>query len=117
MTLTRSPEGRGSTTGFHRSFGIFEQYQQIYRNYDGNQAGQAQTGTDGQLNQDYLVYAPSAGVFYQFDPTLTASLGVGYFYQQVQNGKDQQGAFPTVDINKSGGTISAGASGPGAPPG
>ena len=80
-------------------FGIFEQYRQIYRNYDGNQAGQAQAG-DGQLNQDYLVYAPSAGVFYQFDPTLTASLGVGYFYQQVQNGKDQQGPFPTVDINK-----------------
>jgi hypothetical protein len=81
-------------------FGIFEQYRQIYRNYDGNQAGQAQTGTDGQQNQDYMVYAPSVGVFYQFDPTLTASLGVGYYYQQVQNGKDQQGPFPTVDINK-----------------
>ena len=81
-------------------FGIYEQYRQIYRNYDGNQAGQVQAGTDGQLNQDYLVYAPSVGVFYQFDPTLTASLGVGYFYQQVQNGKDQQGPFPTADINK-----------------
>ena len=81
-------------------FGIFEQYRQIYRNYDGNQAGQAQTGTDGQQNLDYMVYAPSVGVFYQFDPTLTASLGVGYYYQQIQNGKDQQGPFPTVDINK-----------------
>ena len=81
-------------------FGIFEQYRQIYRNYDGNQAGQAQAGTDGQLNQDYMVYAPSVGVFYQFDPTLTASLGVGYYYQQVQNGKDQQGPFPTAEINK-----------------
>jgi hypothetical protein len=82
------------------NYGIFEQYRQIYRDYDGNQAGQAQAGTDGQLNQDYMVYAPSVGVFYQFDPTLTASLGVGYFYQQVQNGKDQQGPFPTVEINK-----------------
>jgi hypothetical protein len=81
-------------------FGIFEQYRQIYRNFDGNQAGQAQAGTDGQQNQDYMAYAPSVGVFYQFDPTLTASLGVGYYYQQVQNGKDQQGPFPTVDINK-----------------
>jgi hypothetical protein len=81
-------------------FGIFEQYRQIYRNYDANQAGQVQAGTDGELNQDYLVYAPSVGVFYQFDPTLTASLGVGYYYQQVQDGKDQQGPFPTVDINK-----------------
>ena len=81
------------------AFGIFEQYRQIYRNYDGNQAGQTQND-DGQLNLDYLVYAPSVGVFYQFDPTLTASLGVGYFYQQVQDGKDQQGPFPTAEINK-----------------
>ena len=82
------------------TYGIYEQYRQIYRNYDGNQAGQAQTNTDGQQNLDYMVYAPSVGVFYQFDPTLRASLGVGYFYQQVQNGKDQKGPFPTVDINK-----------------
>jgi hypothetical protein len=81
------------------TFGIFEQYQQIYRNYDGSQAGQTQND-NGQLNQDYMVYAPSVGVFYQFDPSLTASLGIGYFYQQIQNGKDQQGPFPTADINK-----------------
>jgi hypothetical protein len=85
---------------FSQNYGIFEQYRQIYRNYDGNQAGQTQQGTDGQQNLDYLVYAPSVGVFYQFDPTLTASLGVGYYYQQVQNGKDQQGPFPTAEINK-----------------
>ena len=83
-----------------RNYGIFEQYRQIYRNYDGNQAGQAQPRHDGQQNLDYMVYAPSVGVFYQFDPTLTASLGVGYYYQQVQNGKDQQGPFPTAEINK-----------------
>ena len=29
------------------------------------------TPTGGQLQQDYLVYAPSVGVFHQFDPTLT----------------------------------------------
>jgi hypothetical protein len=81
------------------SFGIFEQYQQIYRNYDGSQAGQTQND-DGQLNLDYMVYAPSVGVFYQFDPTLTASFGIGYFYQQVQDGRDQQGPFPTAEINK-----------------
>jgi hypothetical protein len=82
------------------TYGFYEQYRQIYRNYDGNQAGQAQAGIDGQQNQDYMVYAPSVGLFYQFDPTLTASLGVGYFYQQIQNGKDQQGPFPTAEINK-----------------
>jgi hypothetical protein len=81
------------------AFGIFEQYQQIYRDYDGNQAGQTQAD-DGQLNLDYMVYAPSVGVFYQFDPTFTASFGIGYFYQQVQDGRDQQGPFPTAEINK-----------------
>lgn len=82
---------------FSQRFGIFEQYEQIYRNYDGNQADQIQ---DGQQNQDYLVYAPSVGVFYQFDPTLRASVGVGYFYQQIQNAKDKYGPFPTAEINK-----------------
>jgi hypothetical protein len=82
-----------------QTFGIFEQYQQTYRKYDGNQADQTQND-NGQLNQDYMVYAPSVGVFYQFDPTLTASLGVGYFYQQVKDGQDQQGFFPTALINK-----------------
>ena len=82
------------------TYGFYEQYRQIYRNYDGNQANQAQADTDGQQNLDYMVYAPSVGVFYQFDPTLTASVGVGYYYQQVQNGKDQQGPFPTAEINK-----------------
>jgi hypothetical protein len=84
---------------FNPSFGIFEEYKQIYRNYDGDQAGQTQND-DGQLNQDYMVYAPSVGLFYQFDPTLTASLGIGYFYQQVKDGKDQQGPFPNGSINK-----------------
>ena len=94
-------QGSGRARLNHRlapNYGFFEQYQQIYRNYDGNQAGQAQT--NGQLNQDYWVYAPSVGLFYQFDPTLTASIGLGYFYQQIQNADDQQGFFPTGDINK-----------------
>jgi hypothetical protein len=76
-------------------FGIYGQYQQIYRVFDENGVS-----AEGDLDEDYLVYAPSVGVFYQFDPTLTASLGVGYFYQQIENDDDQQGPFFAADINK-----------------
>jgi hypothetical protein len=74
-------------------FGVYGQYQHIYRDFDDSDIG---IGDD----QDYMVYAPSAGLFYQFDPTLTASLGAGWFYQQIENDKDEQGPFLSADINK-----------------
>jgi predicted porin len=74
-------------------FGLYGEYRHIYRDFDDNDVV---AGED----LDYMVYAPSAGVFYQFDPTLTASLGAGYFYQQVEDGEDEQGPFLSADINK-----------------
>lgn len=74
-------------------FGVFGEYRHIYRDFDDNDVV-----ADEDL--DYMVYAPSTGVFYQFDPTLTASLGVGYFYQQIEDGDDEQGPFLSADINK-----------------
>jgi hypothetical protein len=80
-----------------RQFGLYGQYQQIYRKWD----DPSDTPTaGGDIQQDYYVYAPSAGVFYQFDPTLTASLGIGWFYQQIDNGNDQSGPFLSANINK-----------------
>ena len=80
-----------------RVTGVYGEYHQIYRKWD----DPSDTYTDGgQLQQDYLVYAPSVGVFHEFDPTLRASVGVGYFYQQVKNGDDQKGPFLQSDINK-----------------
>jgi hypothetical protein len=76
-----------------RQFGVYGEYKHIYRDFDDSLIG---SGTD----QDYMVYAPSAGLFYQFDRDLTASLGVGWFYQQVENDEDQQGPFLSADINK-----------------
>ena len=78
---------------FSQRYGVFGEYKHIYRDFDDSVIG---GGTD----QDYMVYAPSVGVFYQFDPTLTASLGVGWFYQQIENDKDEQGPFLSADINK-----------------
>ncbi|MCU0561097.1 MAG: outer membrane beta-barrel protein [Desulfobacterales bacterium] len=74
-------------------FGVFAEYKHIYRDFDDSNIA----ATD---DQDYMVYAPSAGFFYQFDPTLTASLGAGWFYQQIQNDKDEQGPFVSADLNK-----------------
>ena len=76
--------------------GVYGQYHQIYRTWD----DPSDTTANGQEEQDYLVYAPSVGVFHQFDPTLTASFGVGYFYQQVKNGNDQSGPFISSELNK-----------------
>jgi len=79
-----------------RQFGVYGEYLQIFRDFD--ESGGVSTG--GDIENEYWVYAPSAGVFYQFDPTLTSSLGVGYFYQQIEDADDEQGPFINADINK-----------------
>jgi predicted porin len=79
-----------------RAFGVYGEYMQIFRDFD--EEGAVSSGGDEENN--YWVYAPSVGVFYQFDPTLTASFGVGYFYQQIENADDEQGPFFSADINK-----------------
>jgi hypothetical protein len=78
-----------------RQFGVYGQYLQIFRNFD-----ESGIGAGGDIEDDYWVYAPSAGVFYQFDPTLTSSLGAGYYYQQIENADDQKAPFINADINK-----------------
>jgi hypothetical protein len=77
--------------------GVFAQYRQIIRTWD----DPSDTFTaGGQLQQDYLVYAPSVGVFHEFDPTLKATFGIGYFYQEVKNADDQKAPFLQSEINK-----------------
>ena len=75
--------------------GIYGEYKQIFRDFD-----ESGISAQGEEENDYLVYAPSVGIFYQFDKDLTASLGAGFFYQQIQNGNDQQGPFLSGNINK-----------------
>jgi hypothetical protein len=78
--------------------GVYGEYRQIYRDWETPE--QSGGGEDDEIEEDYLVYAPSAGLFYQFDRTLTAELGAGYFYQQIENDKDQKGPFVSADLNK-----------------
>ena len=74
-------------------FGLYGQYYQIYRDYDDSRIRP-------EVDPDYMVYAPSAGLFYQFDPQTTASFGLGWFYQQIQNGEDEQGPYLAADVNR-----------------
>jgi hypothetical protein len=69
-------------------FSVYGQYGQVYRKFDGD------------LNNDYLGYSPSAGILYLMDENLTLSLGLGYYYQAVDGGNDNDGFYPAFEINK-----------------
>jgi hypothetical protein len=69
-------------------FSVFAQHNQIYRDFDGNN------------DNDYMVYAPSAGLTYVVEKGLNLRLGAGYFYQDVDNGDDNQGVFGNSQIDK-----------------
>jgi hypothetical protein len=68
-------------------FGIFAQHDQIYRDFDGD-------------DNDYLVYAPSAGFQYMVEEGLNLRLGAGYFYVDVDNDENEQGIFGNGQIDK-----------------
>jgi hypothetical protein len=57
-------------------FSIFGQHNQIYRDFDGD-------------DNDYIVYAPSAGFIYAVEKGLNLRLGAGYFYVEVDNDEDE----------------------------
>jgi hypothetical protein len=68
-------------------FSIFGQHNQIYRDFDGD-------------DNDYIVYAPSAGFIYAVEKGLNLRLGAGYFYVEVDNDEDEQGIFGNSQIDK-----------------
>jgi hypothetical protein len=69
-------------------FSVFAQHNQIYRDFEGNN------------DNDYLVYAPSAGFTYVVQKGLNLRLGGGYFYQKVDGGDNNQGLFGNGQIDK-----------------
>jgi hypothetical protein len=68
-------------------FSVFAQHNQIYRDFDGDE-------------NDYMLYAPSAGFTYLVEEGLNLRLGAGYFYQDVDNDEDEQGIFGNGQIDK-----------------
>jgi hypothetical protein len=71
-----------------RHFSLFFQYDQAYRNF-----------TSGDDN-NYIIYAPSAGFEYNIDENTFLSLGLGYYYQDIDNEKDQQNPFLNGQLSK-----------------
>ena len=65
-----------------RHFEIYGQYAQVYRDND-------------PPLPDYLIYAPSAGFSYDFQRDLSLTLGLGYFYQDIDDPDidDEEGPF------------------------
>jgi hypothetical protein len=68
-------------------FSVFVQHNQIYRDFDGD-------------DDDYLVYAPSAGFLYRVEKGLNLRAGAGYFYVDVDNDENEQGIFGNGQIDK-----------------
>jgi len=71
-----------------RHFALFLQHEQIYRDY-----------TSG-ISNDYLVYAPSAGLRYDITEDAFFSLGAGYYWQVIENEPDQENPFINGTISK-----------------
>jgi hypothetical protein len=67
---------------------LFLQYDQIYRNF-----------TSGDDN-DYIVYAPSAGFTYNFPEDMYLRLGLGYYKQVIENDENQENPFLNGEISK-----------------
>ena len=66
---------------FTRQFQIFGRYGYAYRD------------NDDAVVDDYQVHAPSAGFIYDWAEDSRLSLGGGYYYQDLDKGGSEQGAF------------------------
>ena len=71
-----------------RHFSLFFQYDQVYRKF-----------TSGDDN-NYYIYAPSAGFTYDIAEDIYSRLGLGYFYQEIKNESDQDNIFLNGEISK-----------------
>ncbi len=71
-----------------RHFSLFFQYDQVYRHF-----------TSG-IDNDYIVYAPSAGFTYDITEDMYLRLGLGYYKQVIENEKNNDDPFINGEISK-----------------
>ena len=71
-----------------RHFSLFFQYDQVYRDF-----------TSG-IENDYVVYAPSAGFTYDITEDMYLRLGLGYYWQNIENDKNQENPYINGEISK-----------------
>lgn len=73
----------------NRNFSLYAQYDQAYRDYD------------GEFSNDYDLYAPSAGFQYNFTKDLYLDFGLGYFYQNFDENDYEEGLYCEGNLRKS----------------
>jgi hypothetical protein len=71
-----------------RHFALFFQYAQAVRDF-----------TSGDEN-NYVVYAPSAGFEYDIDEDTFLRLGLGYYFQDIDNEQNQENPFINGEVSK-----------------
>jgi opacity protein-like surface antigen len=71
-----------------RHFSLFVQYAQAYRDFDND------------TESDYVVYAPSAGFYYDFTEDMYLRLGLGYYWQDFKDENNQEDPFINGEISK-----------------
>ena len=71
-----------------RHFSLFFQYNQVYRDFDSN------------AESDYIVYAPSAGFTYSTTEDMYLRLGLGYYWRDFKDDKNQEDPFLNGEISK-----------------
>ena len=71
-----------------RHVSLFFQYDQVYRDFDSD------------AESDYLVYAPSAGFTYTITEDMYLRLGLGYYWQDFKDDKDEHNPFLNGEISK-----------------
>jgi hypothetical protein len=72
-----------------RNFSLFARYDHVYRKYDGD------------FDDDYHLYSPSAGLQYNIAEDLYLALGLGYFYQDFDEGDKEDGLYGSGELRKS----------------
>jgi hypothetical protein len=72
-----------------RNFSLFAQYAHAYRKYDGD------------FDDDYHLYSPSAGFQYNVSEDLYFTFALGYFYQDFDRDDKEDGLFGSGEIHKS----------------
>jgi hypothetical protein len=72
-----------------RNFSLFAQYDHVYRKYDGD------------FDDDYHLYSPSAGFQYNVSEDLYLKFALGYFYQDFDRDDKEDGLFGSGEIRKS----------------
>jgi len=88
-------------TDYHDIQGLFQLMRRFTRHFQlFGRFGYAYRDNDDDTVDDYQVYAPSAGFSYDLAKDSRISLGGGYYYQDFDEGGNEQGPYVNGDVYK-----------------